>query len=175
MIKISFRDSFADLPPSLIKKKIEEQTALRKITYVIDPKETIELIPQLKELFEKGIIESYPNHEGAYIEWRDKSGQEHRENNLPSTVWYDKDDIGFKVHGRLHRTNGPAWIYGQANRIAWYLNDVEVVREDGAYFYKNHNLDDSITKKEYEQIIRNNFPLAGERFYFKDWEHEFPK
>ena len=66
--------------------------------------------------------------ESAFI-FLNKDGMPHRENNLPASISADIHTIWFFVHGKAHRTDGPAKITfwpGEGCGLIWYIEDLFV-------------------------------------------------
>ena len=69
---------------------------------------------EVKEAFEHA-----PYRTKRYVEWRDAKGREHRDDDLPSTVWGNGGQ-DWSQHGKYHRPNGlPAIIYSNG-RMTWW-------------------------------------------------------
>jgi len=174
MIKISFRDKFADLPPALLKKKLEEKALLNITGY---NNYTPEILSKLKNMGyeitkdEDGII-WYLNgkrhrEDGPAREWADGgkewylNGKRHREDG-PAREWADGSKEWW-LNGKLHREDGPA-IERDNGTKAWFLND-KLHREDGPAIErvdggKSWWLNGKeYSKEEYDKIIKSgNIP-----------------
>lgn len=142
MIRISVRDIVADLPPSILKKRIKEIDDKNNIINITGVNNyTPEVIQRLRQLFEEGRIQSYPVliKDARVIFWTNKKGFGendrftgveilHRPNNLPA--WEGGEGIAeYFVNGKRHRTDGPAVNY-PSSPPKYHLNGLEYSRAD---------------------------------------------
>ena len=119
MIRISVRDIVADLPPSLIRQRISEQSLIKIEGF---ENYTPEVRKKLHEMHKAGRIDSHPilSNTGGTILWvTDKDLEDgdytnadimHRPNNLPAIEHRDGKSY-YRVFGKKHRENGQAGVF----------------------------------------------------------------
>jgi hypothetical protein len=139
-------------------------------------KYTPDVMVELKKLFDHSIIESYPyksSPDSRYLEWIDEDGQEHRENDLPSTEWENGERV-WKIHGyQTRNTPNPSWIAPENSLIEWTDGrGNKLARAYGSYRSGYTIYDDSGEKtvdfETYKQFILKRFPGAT-KFKYEEY------
>jgi len=180
MIKISIRDVVADLPPALLKKKLDDMNIIRVTGY---ENYTLEVIGKLERMFREGRISSKPERDGKRIIWLNIYHKIHREGELPAIETSDQEE--YYVNGQEHREDGPSTIYysnGEHDwddEILWSKKERRIASmtfESG----KTFNVDnETITNEQqvidYAQKVRDNFPSVGNRIWLWDWIDDIPQ
>lgn len=148
---------------------------------------TPQAIEKLTAMRDAGEIDSAPaaayNSIGSgTIEWYNKEGQRHR---LGGPSLITKSGIGIEYfewcqNGKFHRVDGPARLSTNQQYIEWYLDGKRIAvhqstsgnkAESKFDHYFTGNLE-TLTKEQYVELIKKNFPLAGDRVLYYDYLDE---
>lgn len=142
---------------------------------------TPEVIAKLKELFDDGIISSYPrvvdNSSYKFIEWRNAQGNRHRDGDLPAIETEDRTYVEYLKNGICMRENGPAKIWRNERKIYWSNPraggvGVYVWDDNGKLGIGRSEIQGEISKEQYIELIKAAFPLAGDKIFSEDWQYE---
>ena len=136
-------------------------------------------IEKAREMFDAGLLSSYPEELGTGITWfRDADqGVTHRSGNLPAYASRNGDELEWVVEGKPHRGNGPAVIDRQAGspNIRWF-NEGEYIGETRIAHHTTGRVvicrvanRGEVSPQEYEKKIKSTFPNVGDNIYLWDW------
>jgi len=62
------------------------------------------------------------NDDDEYLEWMDRAGQFHREDDLPARVWVDKGVEAWYWHGELHRDGDKPAVVHETGEQRWFIH-----------------------------------------------------
>lgn len=133
---------------------------------------TPEVVAALEKAFEAGEIDSFPRKSSSYVEWLEKVNCEHRGNDLPSTEFADGSQA-WKTHGVETRDNAPQWISrAPEQRMMRWTKQGNMMAEHfypNQYVIRSKGKDKGVSKEEYADFVRTNFPGAGDKIFYEDW------